>query len=252
MGIAGMTLTVVILVLAGAARRLHRYPGGWRFALSGRHDTDRAALDRARRAVRKLRRGARRELAGVRAQVARADRSQRRRVDDAERHLDRLRRPGRGAFVAKIGKVSLHEHVMVISGPQTKVLPLDGLEVRFEHSQVGNHLYLRRPDGVHLESFAPGEHAEHDEDAVRRFSVRIENAVAKERAFLTERARSVKKAEDDLKAAHADTGPAEGARRHLGTVIARQRRDPALAEALAGLEAARDRWHGLTGRRPPH
>ncbi|WP_326578672.1 hypothetical protein OIE69_35185 [Actinacidiphila glaucinigra] len=248
MGIAGMTLTVVILVLAGVARRLHRYPGGWRFALSGRHDTDRDTLDRARRAVRKLRRRARRELAGARAQVARADRSHRRRVGDAERHLDRLRRPGRGAFVATLGKVSLHEHVMVISGPQTKVLPLDCLEVRFEHSQVGDHIYLRRPDGVHLESFTPGEHAE---DAVRRFSVRIENAVAKERAFLTERARSVKKAEDDLKAAHADTGAAEDARRRLGTVTARQRRDPALAEALAGLEAARDQWHGLTGRRPP-
>ncbi|MEU1541133.1 hypothetical protein ABZ461_24045 [Actinacidiphila glaucinigra] len=246
MGIAGMTLTVVILVLAGVARRLHRYPGGWRFALSGRHDTDRDALDRARRAVRKLRRRARRELAGARARVARADRAHRRRVGDAERHLARLRRPGKGAFVAALGKVSLHEHVMVISGPKKKVLPLDGLQVRFEHSTIGNHIYLRRADGVHLQSYPPGEHGE---DTVRGFGVRIENAVATESTYLIGLATSVKKAEDALKAARADTGHAQEARRHLGLMTAR--RDPALAEALAGLEAARDRWQRLTGRRPP-
>lgn len=248
MGIVGMTLTVVILVLAGAGRRLRRYPGGWRFALSGRHEADRDALDRARRAVRKLRRRARRELARARAQVARADRAHRRRVGDAERHLARLRRPGKGAFVAALGKVSLHAHVMVISGRETKVLQLDGLQVRFEHSPTGHHLYLRRPDGVHLESYPPGEHGE---DGVRRFSVRVENAVAKENRFRTELATAVKKAEDALKAAHADTGPAQDARRWLGMLTARQIRDPALAGALAGLEAARDRWQGLTGRRPP-
>lgn len=248
MGTVGMTLTVVILVLAGVGRRLRRYPGGWRFAFSGRHDADRDALDRARRTVRTLRRGARRELAGARARVARADRAHRRRVGDAERHLARLRRPGKGAFVAALGKVSLHEHVMVISGPKTKVLPLDGLQVRFEHSAVGNHIYLRRPDTVHLQSYPPGEHAE---DSVRGFGVRIENAVATESTFLIGLATSVKKAEDALKAAHADTGRAREARRQLVLVTARQRRDPALAQALADLEAARDRWQGLTGRRPP-
>ncbi|MFF7214787.1 hypothetical protein ACFZAU_30305 [Streptomyces sp. NPDC008238] len=248
MGIAGMTLTVLVLVLAGAGRRLHRYPGGWRFALCGRHDTERNTLDRARRAVRTLRRGARRELARARARVARADRAHRRRVDDAERHLERLRRPGRGTYLATLGKVRLHEHMMVVAGPETKVLPLDGLDVRFEHSSIGSHLYLRRPDGVHLESYPPGEQ---DEDGVRRFSVRIENAVAKEKAFLTALATKVRRAEDDLKAARADTGPVRDARRHLDLVADRRRRDPALAEALADLEAARDRWQALTGRRPP-
>ncbi|WP_431961740.1 hypothetical protein [Actinacidiphila sp. bgisy160] len=243
-----MTLTVVTLVLAGVGRRLHRYPGGWRFALSGRHDTDRDALDRARRTFRGLRREARRELARARAQVARAERSHRRRVGDAERHLARLRHPGKGAFVAALGKVSLHEHVMVVSGKETKVLPLNGLRVRFERSPVGNHIYLRRPDGVHLQSYPP---AEHDEDSVRGFSVRIEHAVAKEAGFLTALATSVRKAEEALKTAHADTGNVQDARRHLDTVTARRRHDPALARALADLETARDHWQGLTGRRPP-
>ncbi|MDX3234243.1 hypothetical protein PV392_00785 [Streptomyces sp. ME03-5709C] len=248
MGIAGMTLTVVVLVLAGVGRRLHRYPGGWRFALSGRHDADRDALDDARRAVRSLRRAERRELSGARATLARADRRHQRRVSDAERHLARLRRPGKGAFVAALGKVALYEHVVVVSGPQVKALPLDGLEVRFEHSKTGNHLYLRRPDGVHLESYPPGEH---DEDVVRRFGVRVENAVAEESTFRTALAASVKKAEDDLEAAHADTGAAQDARSRLESVTARLSRDPAPAAARARLEAARDRWQGLTGRRPP-
>ncbi|WP_431946717.1 hypothetical protein [Actinacidiphila sp. bgisy167] len=248
MGIVGMTLTVVILALAGVGRRLHRYPGGWTFALSVRHEPERHALARARRAVRAHRRRARRELAAARARVAGADRRHRRRVGDAERHLARLRRPGRGAFVARLGRVSLYTHVLVISGPETTVLPLGDLEVRFEHSPAGNHLYLRRPDGVHLVTYPPGGPGE---DGVRRFSVRVENAVAKERTFRTRLATSVKEAEDDLMAALADTGPARDAREHLDSVTARQRRDPARATALSGLEAARDRWQALTGRRPP-
>ncbi|MEU4091713.1 hypothetical protein [Streptomyces sp. NPDC026673] len=236
------------LSLAGVGWRLRRYPGGWSFAFSDRHHEDREALDRARRAVRHLRGQARRELATARRHVARADRSHRRRVDNAARRIARLRQPGNGRFISLLGKVSLYEHAIVISGPKPKALPLDGMQVRFEHSPVGHHIYLRRPDGVHLESYAT---ARHTEESVRGFSVRIENQVAKEDGFRTELTASVKKAEDELTSVQADTRSTEQARRRLNTVTARQSRDTVLAAALARLDAARDQWQCLTGRRPP-
>ncbi|MDX3075538.1 hypothetical protein [Streptomyces sp. MI02-7b] len=243
-----MILAVSVLLLAGTAWRLHRYPGGWSYAFSGRHDTDRHGLDRERRAVRELRGRARRELAVAEGRVAQAEQSYRSRISAAERRLRGLRTSGNGALLSALGHLSLHEHVVVISGPGAKVLPLGGVQVQFEHSPMGHHIYLRRPDGVHWESYATGEHSE---DSVRRFSVRIENQVAKENRFLAERAASVKKAEDALKEARADTRPADRARRHLSAVTARQSRDRALDEALTRLETAQDRWQRLTGRRPP-
>ncbi|MGW3247770.1 hypothetical protein [Streptomyces sp. NPDC001070] len=248
MGIVEVILFAAVLSLAGTGWRLHRYPGGWRFAFSGSHDNDREDLNRARRTARELQDGARRELAAAQGQVARADRSHRRRVSEAKRRLRRLRRSGNGAFASALGNVSLHQHAIVISRPQRKVLPLGGMEVKFEHSSVGNLIYLRLPNAVHLESYAVGKHSE---DSVRRFSVRIENAVAKENRYLTELTASIKKAEDELTAAQADTRPAREARLRLGVVTARQSRNRALDEALARLEAARDRWQALTGRRPP-
>ncbi|MFJ4983363.1 hypothetical protein ACIP9H_06200 [Streptomyces sp. NPDC088732] len=248
MGIVHVILAVLALLLIGVGWRLLRYPGGWHFAFSGNHDKHRDGLNRERRAVRELRNKARRELAVAEAQVARAEQAHRKRIIDAERRLKGLRRQGQGALLATLGHLSLHEHVMVISGTGTKVLPLGGTQVQFERSDVGRHIYLRRPDGVHLESYAVDQHSE---DSVRRFSVRIENQVAKENRFLTERAASIKKAEDELKEARADTLPAERARRHLGVVTARQSRDRALDDALDRLETARDQWQALTGRRPP-
>ncbi|MFD3453838.1 hypothetical protein ACFWVC_16880 [Streptomyces sp. NPDC058691] len=248
MGMVHLVLAFLALLLAGVAWRLHRYPGGWGFAFSGSHDKDRDRLDRERRAVRELQSKARRELAAAQGQVARADHAYRSRISHAERRLRQLRRRGNGALIATLGHLSLHEHVMVISGPATKVLPLGGVQVQFEHSAMGNHIYLRRPDGVHWESYAIGEHGE---DGVRRFSVRIENQVAKENRLLAELAESAKKAKEELKEARADTRPAELARRRLGAVTARQSRDRALDEALAALDTARDRWQALTGRRPP-
>lgn len=247
-GIVQVISIAVALSLAGAGWRLRRYPGGWNFAFSDRHDEDRADLDRARRTVRRLRGQARRELATAQRRVARAERSHRRRVDSGERKIARLRQPGNGRFISALGKVSLYEHTIVVSGPKPKALPLDGMQVRFEHSPVGHHIYLRRPDGVHLESYAT---AEHTEESVRGLSVRIENQVAKENGFRTELTASVKKAEDELTSVRADTRSAEQARRRLYTVTSRQSRDPALATALARLDAARDQWQCLTGRRPP-
>ncbi|MFF3564736.1 hypothetical protein ACFYXS_32330 [Streptomyces sp. NPDC002574] len=248
MGIVSLILTVSVLLLAGMAWRLHRYPGGWSYAFSGSHGIDRSGLDRERRAVRQVRSRARRELAVAEGRVARAEQAYRSRISTAERRLKGLRRSGNGALLSAMGHLSLHEHVVVISGPGTKVLPLGGAQVQFEHSPMGNHIYLRRPDGVHWESYATGEHSE---DSVRRFSVRIENQVAKENRLLTERAAAVKRAEDELKEARADTRPADRARRHLSAVTARQSRDRSLDEALTRLENARDRWQRLTGRRPP-
>lgn len=248
MGIVHVILAVLALLLVGMVWRLHRYPGGRHFAFSGSHDKHRDSLDRERRAVRALRNKARRELAVAEGRVVRADHAYRSRISGAERQLRGLRRHGHGALVATLGHLSLHEHVVVISGPETKVLPLGGVQVQFERSPMANHIYLRGADGVHWEPYTSGEHSE---DSVRRFSVRIENLVAKENRLLAELAASVKKAEEELKEARADTRPAEQARRHLGAVTARQSRDKALDEALDRLETARDQWQALTGRRPP-
>jgi hypothetical protein len=246
-GVVQLILVVVVAGAVGVGWRLVRYPGGRRYAFSDVHRADRQDLDRARAAVRALRGVARQEVSRAESRAARASRAYERRIDDAERELERLRRPGRGAFVAELGEVSLYEHALVFKGTE---IPLAGLAVRFElaRNTSKTYIYLTRPDGrVELPDYAdeafPEEH-------VRRFSVRIENAVAAENEFRDRRTGAIRRAQSELKEARLDTAERDNARQALERVKARHSDSPELAKALAELEAARDRWHALSGRRP--
>ncbi|MFF3457062.1 hypothetical protein ACFYXH_22615 [Streptomyces sp. NPDC002730] len=86
---------------------------------------------------------------------------------------------------------------------------------------------------------------------MRHFELAIHNAVVAENHFRAQQTASIRTKEAELASARADTGPQEAARRDLAAVRARQDDDQKLTKALAELEAARDRWEGITGRRPP-
>lgn len=108
--------------------------------------------------------------------------------------------------------------------------------------------YLTQPSGkVRYESY-PRE--EHEEEEVRRFAVRIENEVAEENTFRRQLKRLIAEAEVELGEAQNDTESHEAARLRLAEVSKQQQKDKRVAEARSELEAARERWHAVSGRRP--
>ncbi|WP_153537530.1 hypothetical protein [Streptomyces sp. RB17] len=243
----GLISVVLVVGAVFVVWRLMRYPGGWQYAFSDVHRADRQDLDRARSAVRAVRGTARQEVSRAETRATRAERAYERRIGDAERELARLRRPGRGAFVTRLGEVTLYQHALLFKG---KEIPLAGLAVRFElaRNSKKSYIYLTHPDGrVEFPGYADEEFPE---EHVRRFSVRIENAVAAENTFRDGRADGIRQAESALEEARLDTAEKDDAREALEQVRARHSESPELAKALAALETARDRWQALTGRRP--
>jgi hypothetical protein len=166
-------------------------------------------------------------------------------VRAVEQRIEALRRPGRGSEVAVLGEVALYEHSVLADGRE---IPLAGLTVRLDHAQHQHFLYLTGPDGrSSTHKFARGEHGE---EGVRRFTVRMENAVAEENAFRIRSAVLLEQAEDDLVRAREDTAAQDEARARIAEFERRQRRDTRQAEADRELKAARDRWQKLTGKHP--
>lgn len=237
-----------VLALAAAAYigwRRSRYPGGWAHAFSPDHTAARGDLDRYRRQAGALDRESRKERNAAHAQLDRAQLRHRERVRAIERRIAALRRPGRGRMVAEFGEVTLHEHIVLAEGHE---IPLAGLAVRLDHAQHQHFLYLVQPSG--RSSIQKYMRSEHDEESVRRFAVRLENAVAEENAFRIRAAAELEQAEEELTTARVDTGPQDEARARITEVEERQRRDAKRQEAGVELEAARDRWQRLTGKRP--
>ncbi|WEO93557.1 hypothetical protein A6P39_005735 [Streptomyces sp. FXJ1.172] len=242
-----LILALVVVGVAGVGWRLARYPGGWRYAFSDVHRADRQDLARTRAAVRTLRGTARQEESEARSRVAQAERAYDRRIDTLERKLAQLERPGRGAYDSGLGELTLYRHVLLFKG---KEIPLAGLGVRFELARNTDTMYihLKRPDGrAELSEFA---HETFPEDQVRRFGVRIENAVAAENTLRDRRPETIRRTKSELQDARADTADKDHAREALERVRARHSDNPRLTKALAELEAARDRWRHLTGHRP--
>ncbi|MFC8448711.1 hypothetical protein [Kitasatospora sp. NPDC057223] len=247
---AGIWILLVLLAVAGViGRRLHRYPGGWKYAFAPEHDAARRDLGTARDTLRDLKRSAQKELAGARASAEAAATAHRRRVREAEEHLAYLREPGRGGFRAEIDGLSLYEHVLAVNTDDWRGdLPLHDISVRSDHSPTAGHVYLVAPNGrQHLLTYPV---ADIGEEYVRRFVVDVHNAVSDAKAFQQERASLIRQAGADLRRIRSDTGERAEAELRLGEVTARQGNDIRIPRARQDLDAAQDRWHALTGHRP--
>ncbi|AJF63350.1 hypothetical protein [Streptomyces vietnamensis] len=240
-------IVVVALGVWWTVWRLVRYPGGWAYAFHEEHREARKALEDARGAVRELRNTALRETWQARTAVRRAERAHRRRVQRAESELERLRDPHRGALVEQLGAITLHEHAVLISDD---AVPLAGVRVRFElaRSTHVSYVYITRPDGrEHMECY---EGEEFPEGAVRRFSVRIQNAAVTENRLQERRAGDIRTLEAELREARKATEPIQAAQDRLDKTRARHKDSLELSRARAALDDARDAWRDLTGRRP--
>ena len=227
--------------------RLVRYPGGWVYAFHEDHLEERQALDDARKAVRQLRGAARRETWQAWTEVKRAEWAYRRRVRGVESELEQLRTPHRGACVNQLGEIALHEHSVLISDDE---LPLADMYVRFElaRSKHVSYVYLTLTDGrEHMERY---EGEEFPEDVVRQFSVQIHNAAVAAHRLRDRRAGEIRTREQELREAQEATEPIAMARERLENTRTRHNSDPKLPRARAALDAARNEWQGLTGRRP--
>ncbi|MFI9296657.1 hypothetical protein H4W23_01150 [Streptomyces gardneri] len=247
-----MSVTEVLaaVLIGGAAWgvwRLIQYPGGWSFAFAAVHQADRQDLAQARNAVSKVRGTARKEVAVAQKRHERAKQAYEERGESAVRELDRLRRTGCGALAEELGKVSLYEHVATFEGQE---IPLAGLAVQFEVARSTNttYIYLRASDG--LPELAEFDGSQFPEEDVRRFSVRIEKAVAVEEKFRKQLAEAIEIAEAGLEEARADSADMDTARAELEKVTARHEDSAELRKAVGEREEAFDRWEALTGRRP--
>ncbi|MFI0217658.1 hypothetical protein [Streptomyces lydicus] len=85
---------------------------------------------------------------------------------------------------------------------------------------------------------------------MRRFAVRIENAVAAENAFRAQQKALIAQAEVQLQEALADTGARDAARLQVAQTTSLYRNDHRRKTARAELDAARERSQALTGKLP--
>ncbi|WP_093802920.1 hypothetical protein [Streptomyces sp. Wb2n-11] len=230
-----------------ATWRLVRYPGGWAYAFHEEHQEERQALAEARNAVRELRGTARRETWRARAEVKRVEWAYWRRVRRAESELEQLRTPHRGARIEQLGGITLHEHTVLIAGDE---VPLAGMHVRFElaRSTHVSCVYLKQPDGRERRERYEGK--EFPEEAVRRFSVRIQNAAVAAQRLQEQRAGDIRALQARLREARKATEPITVAQEGLERTRARHDADIKLPQARKALDDARKGWQDLTGRRP--
>ncbi|CAG6391818.1 hypothetical protein NMG29_39940 [Streptomyces cocklensis] len=242
--VSGLAVAVVAAAVYVGWRLFH-YPGGWDFAFGTAHASARADLDRARRQADTLKRESDKELNAAHGHLKRAQHQQREQARAIERRIAGLLRPGRGSMISQLGDVSLHEHSVLVDD---KEIPLADLVVRLDHAQHQHFLYLTPADGnVCLHRYP---RSDHEEDIVRRFAIRLENAIADENAYRIRATAQAEVAEKELAEVRADTTAQDTARAHISEVEERQRHDTRHHDAHQNLEAARDRWQELTGKRP--
>ncbi|WP_141746807.1 hypothetical protein [Streptomyces agglomeratus] len=201
----------------------------------------------ARKFVRELQSTARRETWQARTEVKRAEWAYRRRVRRAEFELEQLRTPHRGPRVERLGRITLHEHTVLVADEE---LRLPHVQVRFElaRSKHVSYVYLKEPDGRECMERYEGE--EYPEEAVRRFTVRIQNAAVAAQRLRERRAGTIRALEAGLREAEKATEPIAVAQERLEKTRARHSADRELPRARAALDDARKGWQDLTGRRP--
>ncbi|MEU7489594.1 hypothetical protein [Streptomyces sp. NPDC042319] len=253
---------VVLLVLVGiiwGLRRMYLFPKEWAFAFSRQYADNREDVAQARRRVRELDRKGERQVSTARSELAAHRASYDKKLDALEQRIAALRNPGTGERLARLGDVTLFEHLLTVEDEAgTHTIPLAGLAVRFDPGQRNHSIYLTRANGQLIRAKYPhhpppaDEHDQRfDEDQVRDFAVDIENAVARENSFRARIPQQLAQAQKDLARARKDTTAQDEASERLSQVEARHRDDPRRKEAHAALENARERWKDLTGHLPP-
>ncbi|MFJ2189866.1 hypothetical protein ACIOJE_18300 [Kitasatospora sp. NPDC087861] len=250
MGTVGWVVVIVLVVAGAVVWLMLRYPGGWRYAFSTQYAANRRDLDAARGKLRGLQHEAGRERATARSGVEAAERAHQDRVNQARAHLAWLRAPGRGVLRSSLGEhLRLYDHAleMTVDG-RTVECPLHEVSIRDEYSRTAGHVYVVLPTGRQQMVIVSPE--ETPEAEVRKFVVAVFNAAADAKVSKAERQALVPQAEAELRDAIADTAAQEQARRRLAEVEARQKSDARIPRARQELDAARDRWQQLTGRRP--
>ncbi|MFJ1610401.1 hypothetical protein ACIOHS_44920 [Streptomyces sp. NPDC088253] len=253
-------LVVVVVVGLGTwvLWRRHRYPGGWAFAFSLKYESDREALANARSKAREVSRRAAEAESAALAELTSAQAAYERRLRQLEQQIARLRDPGTGERLDSLGELVLFQHVLVVtSGPGTRSIELAGLDARFETGQTNHSIYLTDVAGrVHRAKYphhqpAMPDQQRFDEEAVRDFTVAVQNAVANENSLHTRIPRQLTQAEQELEKARADTRAQEVARKEVTLVRQRNRQDPHRKVTDSELEDALQNWKALTGRIPP-
>ncbi|WP_371100695.1 hypothetical protein [Streptomyces sp. PU_AKi4] len=253
-------LVVVVVVGLGlwVLWRRHRFPGGWAFAFSLKYESDREALASARQRAREVSRRAAETESAALVGFTSAQTAYERRLRQLEQQIARLRNPGTGERLGGLGELVLFRHVlMVTSRAGERSIELAGLDARFDTGKTNHSIYLTEATGrVHRAKYphllpAPDDQQRFDEEAVRDFTVAIQNAVADENSFRARIPQQLAKAEEALQDARADTRAQKAARDRLAQVRQRNRQDPHRKAADSKLEEALQDWESLTGRMPP-
>jgi outer membrane translocation and assembly module TamA len=238
--------------------RRHRYPGGWAFAFSLKHESDRETLANARNKAREMSRRAAQAESAALANLTSAQAAYERRLRELDQLIARLRNPGTGERLGGLGELVLFEHILVVTSETgTRSIWLAGLDARFDTGRANHSIYLTDVTGrVHRAKYphlpSPADDQQRfNEDAVRDFAVAIQNAVADENSFRARIPRQLTQAEAKLEEARADTRTQEAAREELTRVRQLNRQDPHRKVADSELEGALQGWETLTGRIPP-
>ncbi|WEV26327.1 hypothetical protein OYE22_14810 [Streptomyces sp. 71268] len=261
------TLSWVVAVSLGVlACRWASYPGSWVAMFGAEYAKPRGELRRVREELTAARRASahRLEAATERLRVARA--AYQAEVDGAERRLRSLRAPAPGSRVTWLGRIAVHEEALRLfdedgpldetgrhrtpaSGPSTD-LPLATLTVDCAPSDDPPETCVTLTSGNSVSYEVGYAHREYPEANVRQFVSDVRSAVARAREAQAAREQHIAAAEADLAAARAATEDVDAARTRVERVRTAERVDPEVRRAADALEAQRDRWHAITGRRP--
>lgn len=253
-------LVVVLVVGVGlwVLWKRHRYPGGWAFAFVWKYESDRDALANARHKAREVSLRAAEAESAAQAALTSALAAYERRLRQLEQQTARLRNPGAGGRLSSLGELVLFQHaLMVTSGPAARSIELAGLDARFDTGRMNHSIYLTDASGrVHRAKYphllpATDDDQRFDEEAVRDFTVAIQNAVADENSFRARTPHQLSRFAEELEEARADTHAQEEARKQLARVRRRNRQDPHRKIADSELEEALQDWKALTGHLPP-
>lgn len=250
-------LLVLLAAAAWAAWHWSRYPGNWVFAFSPKYENERAKPAERRRDLRGLDKEADRVEKSARERVDAEEVKYREDIKALEREVQNLLSPGLGRQLrGPVGELTLYEHGVMAAG-RTKPIPLAGLEVEFRSDPVFS-IDLVEPGLRTYRAKYPRRPAPEDEETpflseeqLSDFALEIQNAAADENDFQTHREVRLPRARQELDSAQKNTAYRDAARRNLAQVCAQQKRDPSRKNALAELDAQRDRWEELTGKRPP-
>ncbi|MFE7866940.1 hypothetical protein [Streptomyces bacillaris] len=260
--VEALRVVVLVMVAAGvwAAWKRSLFPGTWAHTFHTAYAEQRGLLAQARRqlsAIDKDQLRAEKEAAG---QVKTEKEKREQHIGRLQREVALLQDPGRGTELGRLGGLVLYEHAVTAS-MEGRLLPLHGLRARFDRGDRVHSLYLTKPDGGGDRAKFPhrpdpaadpeGSIRLFDEEEVRDFEMKINEAAAEEKAFRVGLAEQLAGKREELAEARKDTTGLSAAEQKQADVRDRNRTDPRREEALANLTAARNHWQDLTGRRPP-